>query len=76
MKLSNKVQVSIVTAGCLLALAYVSRKILNADLDPISLYAPVWIYFAYTGRKNGDNPLYWSAAIIFVTVAILGVYTL
>jgi len=82
-KSSNDLEVSLVTAFCLLALAIVSKKILQVQLDVISLYGPVWIYIAYiiTRDKQKEakvcsNPLFWSAAIILVTLAILAIYAL
>lgn len=81
MKLSNDVRVSLVTAVCILGLAIVSKNVLNVQLDFISLYGPVWVYIVYiitrdkTGKsKTCSSPLFWSLAIIAVTLAILAVY--
>jgi len=82
-KLSNDLKVSLVTAICLLALAIVSKNVLRVKLDFISLYGPVWMYIAYiiTRDKQKESKicsslLFWSAAIIFVTLAILIVYAI
>jgi len=82
-KLSNDLKISLVTAICLLALAIVSKNFLRVQLDFISLYGPVWMYIAYiiTRDKQKEskvcsNPLFWSVAIIFVTLAILTVYAI
>ena len=47
MKLSDEVKVSLVTAVCILALAIVSKNILNVQLDFISLYGPVMVFIVY-----------------------------
>jgi len=80
MKLSSEVKVSLVTAVCILALAVVSKNILGVQLDFISLYGPVWIYIVYIITRDKAKKticrrsLYWSLAIILVTIAILAVY--
>jgi len=70
-----------VTAVCILALAVISKYVINVELDFISQYGPVWIFIAYiiTRDKAGksrtcSSPLFWSLAIVFVTIAILVVY--
>lgn len=80
-KLSNDLKVSLVTAICLLALAIVSKNVLRVQLDFISLYGPVWVYIAYIATRDKQkesktcgSPLFWSLAIIFVTLAILLLY--
>ncbi len=82
-KLTNDLKVSLVTAICLLTLAIVSKNVLRVQLDFISLYGPVWMYIAYIitrdkqkESKACSNPLFWSVAIIFVTLAILTVYAI
>ena len=83
MKLSDEIKLSLVTAVCILALAIVSKNILNVQLDFVSLYGPVWVYIAYIisrdktkKSKTCSSPLFWSLAIIFVTLAILVVYAI
>jgi hypothetical protein len=83
MKLSNNVKVSLVTAVCILVLAVISRKIINVQLDFVSLYGPVWVYMAYIISRDKtkkskicSSPLFWSLAIIFVTLAVLIVYAI
>lgn len=81
MKLSDELKVSLVTAVCILALAVVS-KALSLQLDFISQYGPVWVFIAYTSTKDVkkksicSNALFWSLAIILVTLAILVVYAI
>lgn len=82
-RLSNDVKLSLVTAVCLLVLAIVSKNVLRVQLDFISLYGPVWVYIAYIISRERNkksricsSPLFWSVAIIFVTLAILAVYAI
>ena len=72
---------TVVTVICLLTLAVISKYVINIELDFISQYGPVWIFIAYiiTRDKAGksracSSPLFWSLAIVFVTIAILVVY--
>ena len=83
MKLANEVRVSLVTGGCILALAIISKYVIDVELDFISQYGPVWIFIAYIGTKGKAeksricaSPLFWSLAIIIVTVAILAIYVI
>jgi len=83
MKLSDEVKVSLVTAFCILALAIVSKNILNVQLDFISQYGPSWMFIAYIITKGEDkkskiccSTLFWSLAIIIVTAAILLLYAI
>lgn len=81
MKLSDDLKVSLVTGACILALA-VASKALQLQLDFISLYGPVWMFIAYTATKEVkkksvcSNAMFWSIAIILVTLAILVVYAI
>ena len=82
-KPSDDVVVSLVTGACILVLAVVSKYILEVELDFVSQYGPVWMYIAYIIMKDsakdstgGRRALFWSTAIILVTVAILVVYAL
>jgi len=73
----DEVKVSLVTAVCILALAIISKNVLNVQLDFISLYGPVWVYIGYTSTKDKTkNSKYWSLVIILVTVAILALYAI
>jgi len=81
MKLSNEIKVSLVTVICILTLAVIPKYVLNVQLDFISQYGPVWVYIAFIVTKDKAkksktcyNPLFWSIAIIFVTLAILALY--
>jgi hypothetical protein len=79
--MTGEVQVSLVTAVCILALAVASKWIVHTELDFVSQYAPVWIYIVYIisrGRNEESErqPKFWSLAIIFVTLAVIAVYAL
>ncbi|KUK01787.1 MAG: putative membrane protein [Methanobacteriaceae archaeon 41_258] len=83
MKLSNETKVSLVTVVCILALAVISKNVLHAQLDFISQYGPVWMLVVYLCTREEckkskicDNPLFWSIAIILITLAILVVYAI
>ncbi len=77
----DELKVSLVTAVCILALAIISKNVLNVQLDVTTLYGPVWVYMVYIITKDSvkkskicSNLLFWSLAIIFVTLAILALY--
>lgn len=83
MKLSRDVILSLLTAVCLLTLATISKYILNAQLDFVSLYGPAWVFIAYVITRDRAkkaricaSPLFWGLAIIIVTVAILVIYAI
>lgn len=78
---TEELTVSIVTAVCILALAVVSKYFLDVELDFVSQYGPVWIYIVYVigkdeAKRSQRSTLFWSAAIIVATVAILVVYAI
>lgn len=81
MKLSGEIKVSLVAALCVVALAFISRYTFHTKLDFISQYGPVWVYVAYLISRNKAgtskicrSPLFWSLAMILVTIAILALY--
>lgn len=81
MKLSEEVKVSLVTVACILTLVIISKNVFHAQLDFISQYGPVWMMVAYLCTREEckkskicDSSLFWSMAIIIVTLAILIVY--
>ncbi|KXA94866.1 hypothetical protein AKJ36_02100 [candidate division MSBL1 archaeon SCGC-AAA259I07] len=79
MEISDEVKVSLVTAVCVLALAIISKNILQVELDFITQYGPVWLFITYIitrgKEKSSGKPLIWSATIIIVTIAILFLYS-
>ena len=81
MRLTGDLTVSLVTAVCILALAIVSKYFLDVELDLVSQYGPVWIYIVYVigkdeARRSKRSTLFWSAAIVLATLAILVVYAI
>ena len=81
MRLASEIKVSLVAGICVLALAIISRYFLDAELDFVSQYGPVWIYIVYVITRNNkekakvcNRPLFWSLAIIIATALILIVY--
>ncbi|MCD6590592.1 MAG: hypothetical protein J7K72_01325 [Candidatus Aenigmarchaeota archaeon] len=81
MKLSNEVKISLIAVICILVLTIISKNILHVQLDFISQYGPLWVYIVYIISRDKtrqskicSNPLSWSLAIIFVTLAILALY--
>lgn len=81
MRLTDELTVSLVTGVCILALAIVSKYFLDVELDFISQYGPVWIYIAYIiakdeARRSKRSTLFWSAAIVLATLAILALYAI
>jgi hypothetical protein len=83
MKLTDEVKISLVTAACILALAVITKNVLNVQPDIISQYGPVWIYIAYISTRGDkkksnryDSATFWSLLIIAVTAAILALYAL
>ncbi len=82
-KLFDEVKVSLVTTVCILALAVLSKNVFNIQLDFISQYGPVWMSMVYiitrekTKRsKICDSPVFWSLAIVPITLAILVLYVI
>jgi hypothetical protein len=77
--MTGDVQVSLVTALCILVLAVASKWMLHVELDFVSQYAPVWVHIVYIISRNNDGeshrrPRPWSAAIVLVTVAVIVVH--
>lgn len=81
MKLADEGKVSIVTAVCILLLAIISKYAIQAELDFVSQYGPVWIYIAYITTKDRTKQrahsmwLFWALAEIAATIAILVLYS-
>ena len=82
-RLRGDVILSLLTAVCLLALATISKYVLNAQLDFISLYGPAWVFIAYVitrdGAKKGKvcgSHVFWGLAIVIVTAAILVIHAM
>jgi len=81
MRLTAEIRVSLVAGICVLALAIISKYFLEAELDFVSQYGPVWIYITYVITRNKkeksearNRPLFWSLAMIIATALILVAY--
>jgi len=81
LKLTDEVKVSIVTAVCVLVLAIVAKYAIEAKLDFVSQYGPVWIYIAYIITKDRTKQrgcsvwVFWALAEVIATIAILVLYS-
>jgi hypothetical protein len=87
-ELTNQTKVSIVAGICLLALTIILKNVLLISGDVLSrdILLYIIIYWAFSlvypakdervKKSRWDNPLYWSAVIILITVAIILVYAL
>jgi len=75
---TGDLQVSLVTAVCVLALAVFSRWFLPLQMSFLLQLAPVWVYIVFllgAGRRReageeSRDPLLWSTTIVLVTVAV------
>lgn len=92
MELSNSVKISTVSSICLVGLVVVLKNILNVPAEILSkdivLYIIIyslfgWIMPSINERKErikekqkNVNAKYWYLVIIFLTLAIIGVYAL
>ncbi len=82
MKLANEIKVALVTAACLLGIAIIFKNVLQIKADFIVLNGPVYLLIVYlitrgqTKKLKYDKPLYWSLAIIIVTVLIIALYAI
>ena len=79
MKIADEIKVSLVTAACIMAMAVVTKNVLNVQLDFVSQYAPSWMFIVYIltsqqSKKIKHNALYWSVAIVAVTAMVLALY--
>lgn len=82
MKLVDEVKVALVTAACVLGIAVIFKNVLHVQADLVVSNSPVYLFIVYIitrGQvKNSkcDEPLYWSLAILLVTLMVIGVYAL
>lgn len=84
--MTNKTQVSILSAGCLLALVVILKNIVNVDAPTLSRdvvwYIVVYSAFSlfYPEPKAGapssslDRPVVWGALMVLLTAAIVLLY--
>ncbi len=75
-------KVSLVTAVCILSIAIIFKNVLNVQADFIILNSPVYLFIVYiiargrTKKLKCDRPLYWSLAIIFITLFTIALYAI
>jgi hypothetical protein len=74
---SGHVKVALATAICIIAMAYVSRRLMTMPLSDLYLAIPPFVMALYEGFQNNPKagrlrrPLYWVAAIFLTTAAVL-----
>jgi len=82
MKIPDEVKIALVTAACVLGIATVFKNLLHVQAEFIISISPVYLFIVYIitrdHAKNSkcDRPLYWSLAIIFVTLLIIALYAI
>ena len=82
MKLADEVKVALVTVACLLGIAVVFKNVLHVQADFIISNGPAYLFIVYiitegqAKRSKCGKPLYWSLAIIFVTLLIIALYAI
>jgi hypothetical protein len=81
MGLPSEVKVALVTAACVLSIAIVFKNVLFVQADFIVSNSPSYLFILYvlTGaskKQKCGNPLYWSLAIIFVTLLTITLYAI
>ncbi len=79
MKLSIDAKLGILTVICQLAILVVCKNILHIQTNLLTGYGPIFVFLIYVFSKDqmkesDRNPLYWGAAIIFVTLALIILY--
>lgn len=87
-KLTNKIQVSIVSAACLLGLAIILKNVLLVPVQVLTRDIVLYIMFysafcvlcpnesEENGKQGFAKPLYWNLLIILITVAIVVLYAI
>ncbi len=81
MKLADEVKVALVTAACVLGIAIIFKNVLHVQADFIVSNGPFYLFIVYlitrgqAKKSKCDKPLYWSLAIIFVTLLTIALYT-
>ncbi|MCW3133985.1 MAG: hypothetical protein N2V78_06635 [Methanophagales archaeon] len=82
MKIADEVKVALVTAACILSIAIIFKNVLHVQADFIILNSPVYLFVVYiitrdkAKKSKCDRPLYWSLAIIFVTLVTIALYAI
>ena len=74
LKLADEIKVALVTAACVLSIAILFKKVLHIQADFLVSNSPSYLFIIYiitrgqAKKSKFDKPLYWSLAIIFVTL--------
>ena len=82
MKIADEVKIALVTATCILSIAIIFKNVLHVQADFIISNSPVYLFIVYIITRGQDNmskydkPLYWSLAIIFVTLLTIALYAI
>ena len=80
MKIPDEIKVALVTMACIILLAVVFKTVLRMDVDFLIVNSPSYVFIAYIatwGQKKKSvcsSPLYWSLAVVAVTLAVILVY--
>jgi len=78
-RIADEIKVALVAGVCILGSAIILKHMLHAESDIIMSNGPAYLTIVYlitrgavkkggAKKSNWDNPLYWSLAIIFITV--------
>lgn len=78
-RIADEIKVALVAAVCILGSAIILKNVLHTKSDIILSNGPAYLIIIYlitrgavtkggSKKSNWDNPLYWSLAIIFITV--------
>lgn len=82
MKFADEVKVALVTAACVLGSAIIFKNVLYVQADFIVSNGPFYLFIVYlitrgqTKKSKCNKPLYWSLAIIFVTLSTIVLYAI
>lgn len=82
MKIADEVKVALVTAACILSIAIIFKNVLHVQADFMVSNGPVYLLIVYlitrgqAKKSKCDKPLYWSLAIIFVTLLTIILYAI
>ena len=74
---ADEVKVALVTGACIIGQAIILKRVLHAKADLLMSNAPVYLFIIYLMVKGSKKeskstkPLYWSLAIVLVTVLII-----
>jgi len=82
MKIPDEIKVALVTTACIILLAVVLKNIIRVEADSLITNSPSYVFIAYIvtwGQKKESrckSPLYWSLAVVAVTLAVILIYVL